>query len=208
MATCTDDIKNQAETDVDCGGSCAPTYKCGPGAACVTDSDCATMSCTNNECDAGCGDCIKARMRQGTTNSNDAYLRPYPSLVNTGTAPIALKELEIRYYFTNDGANSNFSCTCWSAEAPASCNTVTSSVVAMSTPATGADHYIKMTFPSSTQIIQVGAEVGKWDVGCRVNPWYNWSQSADYSWWGSTTWVDWNKITVHQQGVLIWGNPP
>jgi len=78
----------------------------------------------------------------------------------------------------------------------------------MSTPATGADHYISMTFSGSTQIIQVGAEVGKWDVGCHVDPWYSWSQSGDYSWWGSTTWVDWNKITVYQQDVLVWGNPP
>ena len=36
--TCTDGISGGDETDIDCGGSCAP---CGLGAACSTDTDCA-----------------------------------------------------------------------------------------------------------------------------------------------------------------------
>jgi hypothetical protein len=82
------------------------------------------------------------------------------------------------------------------------------SVVTMSTAETNADHYIRLAFPTSSQIIQVAGEAGTWEVGCRADPWYNWQQSNDYSYWGSTTFVDWSKATVYQQGVLIWGTEP
>lgn len=42
-ATCNDGIKNQDETDVDCGGSKCGT--CGIGKACTQNSDCGTMNC-------------------------------------------------------------------------------------------------------------------------------------------------------------------
>ena len=42
-ATCSDGIKNQDETDIDCGGAtCNP---CGLGNACTQNSDCVTMNC-------------------------------------------------------------------------------------------------------------------------------------------------------------------
>ena len=44
-ASCYDKKKNDSETDVDCGGLCAP---CGLGGACEADAD-----CKSGECDAG-----------------------------------------------------------------------------------------------------------------------------------------------------------
>ncbi len=46
-ASCTDLIQNGNETDVDCGGSCAP---CGVGRQCVVPADCTTGQCQNNRC--------------------------------------------------------------------------------------------------------------------------------------------------------------
>jgi arginine/ornithine N-succinyltransferase beta subunit len=132
-----------------------------------------------------------------------------PRLVNTGTLPIALSELEIRYYFTNDAAAATgHSCTCWHADAPSSCNTLEASVVTMSPAATEADRYISMTFEDSTQVIQVGGQAGVWKVGCHDPNWYAFEQTNDYSYTGSTTLVDWNQVTVYQNGVLVWGNEP
>ena len=45
--TCSDNIKNQDESDVDCGGSCD---KCENGKTCASDKDCATGECTNGVC--------------------------------------------------------------------------------------------------------------------------------------------------------------
>jgi hypothetical protein len=49
--TCTDKRKNGDETDVDCGGSCAP---CGANKSCRGDADC---SATASGCDAAHGGC-------------------------------------------------------------------------------------------------------------------------------------------------------
>ncbi|UCH12780.1 MAG: hypothetical protein JSW18_02220 [Candidatus Omnitrophota bacterium] len=44
---CSDGIKNQDETDIDCGGSCDP---CANGKACSTDDDCVNKCSTNKVC--------------------------------------------------------------------------------------------------------------------------------------------------------------
>jgi hypothetical protein len=47
-ATCSDKTKNGTETDIDCGGdTCGP---CGPLRACEKDLECATGTCTGNQC--------------------------------------------------------------------------------------------------------------------------------------------------------------
>ena len=45
--TCGDGVKNQGETDVDCGGPCP---KCGPGKSCGVAADCASSVCTTGKC--------------------------------------------------------------------------------------------------------------------------------------------------------------
>jgi hypothetical protein len=57
MASCTDGVKNGAETDVDCGGSCGP---CAIAQLCATSSDCATGVCVGGHCQSPtCSDGIK-----------------------------------------------------------------------------------------------------------------------------------------------------
>lgn len=57
-ASCADGLKNQDESDVDCGGSCGP---CGLDASCEGDGDCASGWCDAGKCgEPGCtvdGDC-------------------------------------------------------------------------------------------------------------------------------------------------------
>lgn len=47
-ATCSDGIKNQGETDVDCGGLYCG--KCSSGQACLNNSDCMNFDCVNQQC--------------------------------------------------------------------------------------------------------------------------------------------------------------
>ncbi len=58
-ATCTDGIKNDAETDVDCGGGVCG--KCADKKACVAATDCSVGSCINKVCAAAptCTDAMK-----------------------------------------------------------------------------------------------------------------------------------------------------
>lgn len=46
-ASCTDGIKNGAETDTDCGGACA---KCGNGKSCASNVDCTSAACAGGKC--------------------------------------------------------------------------------------------------------------------------------------------------------------
>ncbi len=48
VASCSDSIKNQDETDVDCGGSCST--KCADTKVCKDDTDCTSTVCTAGKC--------------------------------------------------------------------------------------------------------------------------------------------------------------
>ena len=61
--SCSDGVKNQDETDVDCGGQCK---ECGEGKACKVDDDCASNYCLNSTCRApSCTDGIKNQGEKG-----------------------------------------------------------------------------------------------------------------------------------------------
>ena len=50
--TCSDKLKNQGETDVDCGGGICP--KCNDTRTCKNASDCLSNRCNNNTCARRC----------------------------------------------------------------------------------------------------------------------------------------------------------
>ena len=50
VATCSDDVQNGDETDVDCGGPVCPA--CADGKKCVLSRDCASSVCTDGICDS------------------------------------------------------------------------------------------------------------------------------------------------------------
>jgi formylglycine-generating enzyme required for sulfatase activity len=64
VPTCTDRVKNQAESDVDCGGPCP---KCATGATCGKDAD-----CTSGNCAGTCQPCPKD-MVNVPTNGGGSY---------------------------------------------------------------------------------------------------------------------------------------
>ena len=55
--SCTDGVRNGAETDVDCGGTC-PT-PCGPSKGCKLDADCLGNRCSGSLCLPACNDGVK-----------------------------------------------------------------------------------------------------------------------------------------------------
>src|SRR5260221_4644152 len=58
---CTDQVKNGNETDIDCGGMCAPTLKCGDGKGCSVAGDCQSGVCPTSKVCAvpSCADTVK-----------------------------------------------------------------------------------------------------------------------------------------------------
>src|SRR5688572_17453243 len=58
--TCVDGVENGDETDLDCGGSCAPGRRCGDGLGCGGGGDCQSGVCTGQVCAAAaCGDGVR-----------------------------------------------------------------------------------------------------------------------------------------------------
>ena len=58
--TCDDDEQNGTETDVDCGGSCAPAQQCADGLHCAVPADCQSGVCDGTMCLAPrCGDGVQ-----------------------------------------------------------------------------------------------------------------------------------------------------
>ncbi|HEX2673749.1 MAG TPA: carbohydrate binding domain-containing protein [Polyangiaceae bacterium] len=45
-ATCNDGVKNQGESEIDCGAPCAPAKACGLGVHCNSEADCASWVCS------------------------------------------------------------------------------------------------------------------------------------------------------------------
>jgi hypothetical protein len=65
--TCADDAKNQDETAVDCGGSCAPDLACEDGQGCREDQDCAGEFCSGEVCTDHC----TSERREATETDED-----------------------------------------------------------------------------------------------------------------------------------------
>jgi cysteine-rich repeat protein len=84
--TCSDTIKNQDETDVDCGG--AICGKCNIGKICSANSDCVTNVCFNGLCQAGAPQvgCPEGMVSywKGEGNANDAVG------TSDGTTPLGM----------------------------------------------------------------------------------------------------------------------
>jgi len=75
--TCDDGIKNQDETDIDCGGSCNP---CADGMNCLSKSDCFSNYCYNDTCRTlSCFDGIKNQGEEGIDCGGPCKPCPLPS---------------------------------------------------------------------------------------------------------------------------------
>jgi hypothetical protein len=81
-ATCDDGIRNQGETDVDCGGPCP---RCDLGRSCLVNRDCRTGVCAS-------GRCAPVACAKG-------FGLPGPPILHTGTNPVAVGSAD----FNGDG---------------------------------------------------------------------------------------------------------
>lgn len=62
--TCIDQVRNQDESDVDCGGYVCPA--CGPGRACAVDHDCQSKLCGSD------GVCLRESCSDGVKNGSES----------------------------------------------------------------------------------------------------------------------------------------
>jgi len=149
---------------------------------------------------------VSAQYRAGDNNPTNNTINPYISLKNTGDSPVALSDLQVRYYFTVDGDTpQNFVCD-W---AQVGCANVQGQLVKLPVAKSGADYYVEFTFDAAAGTLAPGASSG--DIQSRIHKtnWGNYNETGDYSYEGNRpTLTDMNKITVYQNDALIWGIEP
>jgi len=144
-------------------------------------------------------------MFNGNTASSINGLTPKFKLTNTGSSPIDLSKVTIRYYYTVDGSVSQAFNVDYAMVGSSNLN---GSFKSMSSPTSTADNYLEITFTSVAGNLAAGAST---EIHTRINKsdWSNYNQSNDYSFNSSATnFADWSKITVYISGTKVSGSEP
>ncbi|SEE20110.1 Chitodextrinase [Streptomyces misionensis] len=149
---------------------------------------------------------VKVQYKNNDSAPGDNQIKPGLKVINTGTSPLSLSAVTLRYWFTGESGASTYGTWCDYAAVGAS--NVTQKVVAVSSPKAGADHYLEVGFTSGAGSLAAGASSG--DVQCRIakSDWSNFSESDDYSYGRNTAYTDAGKVTAYVNGTLAWGTEP
>ncbi|MFS1512083.1 glycoside hydrolase family 9 protein [Chengkuizengella sp. SCS-71B] len=149
---------------------------------------------------------LVVQYKAADTNATDNQFKPHFNIVNNGNTDVALNELTIRYYYTIDGNQTQqFHCD----YAVVGCGNVNGTHVAMSQSTADADHYIELNFTAGAGTLAAGGQSGEIQTRNNKTNWSNYNENNDYSFNASmTAFTDWNKVTLHQNGQLVWGSEP
>jgi hypothetical protein len=132
-------------------------------------------------------------------------ITPRFKLCNTGSRPIKLSTVKIRYYYTVDGIKpQDFLCPV-SSVGPGN---ITGTFVKMPAAGTGANYYLEIGFSGDAGDLAAGAGI---DIHTRIAKAGDseYRQRNDYSFNSAATgYMDWNKATGYISGVLKWGKEP
>lgn len=141
------------------------------------------------------------------TNSTNS---PHPQIrvVNTGTGPLNLNNVEVRYWLNCDCAGQALQVFVdWAGLQPSG-TTVTPNVQAsvVATALGGQTHYLSFRFTGG-MVLQPGQFL---EIQARFNKsdWSNMFQDNDWSFRGAPGFTSWTHITGYQAGTLVWGQEP
>jgi len=145
-----------------------------------------------------------AGVTSDTTNS------PHPQIevTNSGTGPVSLNNVEVRYWFNCDCTTQTVqSWVDWAGLLPAG-TSVTDDVLStvQSTTLGGQTNYISYKFTGNL-VLQPGQSI---EIQGRFNKsdYSNMVQDNDWSFTPYTSFTEWTKITGYLNGTLVWGEEP
>lgn len=142
--------------------------------------------------------------RAGDTNAIDNQMKPHFNIKNNGTSAVNLSSLKIRYYFTKEGTESVNAWIDWAQVGGSNIQTSFHS-----TTGANADSYVELSFSAGAGSIAAGGQTGDIQLRMAKSNWSNVNEGNDYSFDATkTSYADWSKVTLYQDGNLVWGVEP
>lgn len=135
-----------------------------------------------------------------TSNQIGATLQ----LTNRGSTPVSLTSTTIRYWFTGESSSAGYQVWCdW---ARIGCAGIQVRVVTLPAARAGADAYLEVSFTSGS--LAAGASTGDIQVRTAKSDWSSFDQADDHSYRVSGALTDFDRVTAHTGGALVWGVEP
>lgn len=143
--------------------------------------------------------------RTGDSQSNDNSNQPRFIIFNTGSSSVAVNDLTIRYWYTIDGAQpQEFHCDF----AQVGRQNVQGSFHAVTEPTSTADYYMEVSFTAGAGNIAAGSNSGEIHTRFNKTNWAPYNENNDYSYDPSLSFHEWDRVTLYQNGILVWGVEP
>jgi aryl-phospho-beta-D-glucosidase BglC (GH1 family) len=140
---------------------------------------------------------LSVQYKCGKTDTLAQSVRPWTIIYNNSGASVNLADIKMRYYYSKEGVTSESLQTFW-------VGVGATNVTATFHPEKG---YTEIGFTSAAGSIPDGGNSQEIQIAFNkpTNGYYN--QADDYSFDPSfTSYAEYNKITLYQNGVLVWGN--
>ncbi|MFK0171673.1 cellulose binding domain-containing protein [Streptomyces sp. NPDC090306] len=148
---------------------------------------------------------LTVQYHTGSTGSDQA--EPWLKVANTGSSPVALSGVKLRYYFMADSASTTYRFACsW---APRGCANITGTFGTLAHPTATADRYLEIGFTSGAGTVAAGADSGDLQLRFYRSDWQPLNQADDYSFGATqTSYANWTKVTAQLNGTTVFGTAP
>jgi hypothetical protein len=200
-------VQNQTETDVDCGGACAPGLRCADGKHCALAGDCTSGICTSTICQAPKTTPLRI-IHNAIVGNGTNQIKIQFNLKNTSSTAENLSGYSVRYWFTQDVAIPMTPVPCWFSNF--GCGTLSFTYVPVSPARTKANFYLEIAFSATSGSVAANYTTDMAaNFGINETGWPTLNLANDYSYDSALAVGAENpKFTLYSGGALVWGTEP
>ncbi|MGG1942091.1 X2-like carbohydrate binding domain-containing protein [Paenibacillus polymyxa] len=148
---------------------------------------------------------LKVQSFNGNVSATSNTISSKFKITNTGSSPVSLANVTLRYYYTVNGEKSQNFFTDWSSIGTGN---VIANFRTLTDAKQGADSYAEIGFKSAAGSLEPGQSV---ELQTRISKadWSNYTQTDDYSFNPTANSLqDSTKITAYLSGIKQWGIEP